>query len=380
MSIMKRLRKPVIILLVLVVGFLLWHFFMAARERVTFYQTYGYKEGDNWVIPIHLRVWERGLVERGAERLIARAAESAEQLTGESIGGFDLARFRARLGAFVADDESGQNVVIGFDKDPRDVRYPITSLADGRDVRSDRNGRIDGRIRIPLAAAAELMRSQESASGLLSYHAVSRGHSGDGKVRLLEDDPTAVSVVSDIDDTIKITEVPAGHRVLYLNTFIREFHSAPGMAERYKQWGQAAFHYVSGGPWQLYEPLFEFLPKEGFPDGSVHMRNLPLQVTDTTKAREFIDFLFDKQATKRHKLQAIREIMTRFPNRRFIMVGDSGEADPEVYREIKDDPKFGNRVEAILIRTVSVSESGRLEGMEQIEARVVSTGVSQFDK
>ena len=152
------------------------------------------------------------------------------------------------------------------------------------------------------------------------------------------------------------------------------------MAERYKQWSQAAFHYVSGGPWQLYEPLFEFLPKEGFPDGSVHMRNLPLQVTDTTKAREFIDFLFDTQATKRHKLQAIREIMTRFPNRRFIMVGDSGEADPEVYREIKDDPKFGNRVEAILIRTVSVSEPGRLEGMEQIDARVVSTGVSQFDK
>ena len=167
MGIMKRLRKPIIVLLVLVVGFLLWYFFIAAGERVTFYQTYGYKEGDNWVIPIHLRVWERGLVERGEERLIARAAEGAEQLTGESMGGFDLARFRARLGAFVADDESGQNVVIGFDKDPQAVRYPITSLADGREVRSDRNGRIDGRIQIPLAAAAELMRSQESAGGLL---------------------------------------------------------------------------------------------------------------------------------------------------------------------------------------------------------------------
>ena len=380
MGIMKRLRKPIIVFLVLGVGFLLWYFFIAAGERVTFYQTYGYKEGDNWVIPIHLRVWERGLGERAKEQLIARAAESAEQLTGQSIGGFDLARFRTRIGAFAADDEGGQTVVIGFDKDPQDVRYPITSLSDGREMRSDRNGRIDGRIRIPLAAAAELMRSQESTSGLLAYHAVSSGHSGDGKVRLLEDDPGALSVISDIDDTIKITEVPAGHRVLYLNTFIREFHSAPGMAERYKQWGQAAFHYVSGGPWQLYEPLFDFIPKEGFPGGSVHMRSLPLVVTGTTKAREIIDFLFDKQATKRHKLQSIREIMARFPNRRFIMVGDSGEADPEVYREIKDDPAFGNRVEAILIRTVSVSEPGRLEGMERIEAGLVSLGVSQFDK
>jgi hypothetical protein len=377
---MKRLRTPIIIVLVLGVGLLLWYSFIAAGERVTFYQTYGYKEGDSWVIPIHLRVWERGLVERGQERLIARAAESAEQLTGQSIGGFDLARFRSRIGAFAADDESGQNVVIGFDKDPQDVRYPIASLTDGRETRSDRNGRIDGRIRIPLAAAAELMRSQASSSGLLTYHAVSSGHSGEGKVRLLEDDPTALSVISDIDDTIKITEVPAGHRVLYLNTFIREFHSAPGMADRYKQWGQAAFHYVSGGPWQLYEPYFEFLPDEGFPDGSVHMRNLPLLVTDPTKAREFIDFLFDKQATKRHKLQSIREIMARFPNRRFILVGDSGEADPEVYREIKADAKFGTRVEAILIRIVSVSEPGRLDGMVPIEADLVRTGVSQFDK
>ena len=74
MGIMKRLRKPIIIVLVLGVGFLLWYCFIAAGERVTFYQTYGYKEGDNWVVPIHLRVWERGLVERGEERLIARAA------------------------------------------------------------------------------------------------------------------------------------------------------------------------------------------------------------------------------------------------------------------------------------------------------------------
>ena len=50
MGIVKRLRKPIIIILVLGVGLLLWHVFIAAGERVTFYQTYGYKEGDNWVI------------------------------------------------------------------------------------------------------------------------------------------------------------------------------------------------------------------------------------------------------------------------------------------------------------------------------------------
>jgi phosphatidate phosphatase APP1 len=50
---------------------------------------------------------------------------------------------------------------------------------------------------------------------------------------LIPDTPGGLSVISDIDDPIKVTEVPAGHRILYLNTFVREFRSAPGMADRY---------------------------------------------------------------------------------------------------------------------------------------------------
>jgi phosphatidate phosphatase APP1 len=59
------------------------------------------------------------------------------------------------------------------------------------------------------------------------------GRTGGGRLQLIPDTPGGLSVISDIDDPIKVTEVPAGHRILYLNTFVREFRSAPGMADRY---------------------------------------------------------------------------------------------------------------------------------------------------
>jgi len=375
----KSKYKLIVLFLVLAAGFVAWYFAFAATEQVTFYQTYGYKDGNHWVVPVHLHVWERGLIQRALERRIANIARDAERFTGREMNGLDQARFRLRIAAFAADDEGGQRITIAFDNDPGDRRYPLTDST-GNVLQSDRNGHVDGQIRIPLDAASELLQGQGSKNGFLTYHAVASGHTGKGKLRLIPDTPGSLSVISDIDDTIKITEVPAGHRVLYLNTFIREFRSAPGMADRYKQWSDAAFHYVSGGPWQLYDPLFEFLPGEGFPDGSVHMRNFPLRIEDATKSQQFVEFLFNKEATANHKKERIREIMTHFPSRTFVFVGDSGEADPEVYREIKDDPKFGHRVQAIFIRTVTESKEGRLDGMEVIEARKVIPDVSEFDK
>lgn len=377
---MKNRHKFIAVFLVLVAGLVIWYFAFAAREQITFFQTYGYKDGNHWIVPVHIHVWERGLLQRALERKIADVAREAERFTQREINGLDEVRFRQRIAAFAADDEGYQRITITFDKDPKERQYPLADPVTGDVLRSDRNGRVDGEIRIPLDAASELLQSQGSQNGFLTYQAASRGHTGKGKLRLIPDTPGSLSVISDIDDTIKITEVPAGHRVLYLNTFVREFRSAPGMADRYKQWIDAPFHYVSGGPWQLYTPLFDFLPGEGFPDGSVHMRNFPLRVEDAMKAQQFIDFLFNKEATARHKKERIREIMTHFPSRTFIFVGDSGEADPEVYREIKDDPKFGHRVQAIFIRTVTESKEGRLTGMEVIEARKVIPDVSEFEK
>ena len=102
---------------------------------------------------------------------------------------------------------------------------------------------------------------------------MSAGHRGSARVRLIE--PRGLSLISDIDDTIKVTNIPAGHAVVIENTFYRPFVAAPGMAERYRGLGdETAFHYVSGAPWQLYRPLAQFITAAGYPQGSFHMKSV----------------------------------------------------------------------------------------------------------
>lgn len=85
--------------------------------------------------------------------------------------------------------------------------------------------------------------------------------------------PTGVSVVSDLDDTIKISQVTDRKKLLD-NTFRQPFRDVPGMAAAYTRWrGQgAAFHYVSASPWQLYPALSTWLDAAGLPQGEWHMK------------------------------------------------------------------------------------------------------------
>ena len=102
------------------------------------------------------------------------------------------------------------------------------------------------------------------------------------------------------------------------------------------------FHYVSGSPWQLYVPLVEFLRTEGLPTGSFDLEHFRL------KDPSALGILQSQQATK---LQAIEPIMEAFPERRFILIGDSGEQDPGIYTKVARD--HGQQVVAVFIRNVS---------------------------
>jgi phosphatidate phosphatase APP1 len=153
-----------------------------------------------------------------------------------------------------------------------------------------------------------------------------------------------ISVVSDIDDTIKISDV-LDQRELIANTFARAFRAAPGMADLYRRWaagGNVVFHYVSGSPWPLYPALADFTQREGFPRGSFNLRQFRL------KDRSAVEFLENR--TLEYKLGIIEALMRRFPDRQFVLVGDSGELDPEVYAALAS--RFPNQVRAILIRDV----------------------------
>jgi len=148
-----------------------------------------------------------------------------------------------------------------------------------------------------------------------------------------------LSIVSDIDDTIKDSQV-GDRKELLANTFLRKFRSIEGMADLYSDWaGQgAAFHYVSSSPWQLLEALKSFSDEDGFPNGSMHLRNFRLR-----------DQLLRKLVLRRNgKIIAIRNLLQALPERDFVLIGDSGEKDPKIYRKICK--QYPGRVKAVFIR------------------------------
>ncbi len=180
-------------------------FAQAPEKSVTFYHSYGYLENELWTIPLKVWVHEepdfvRRLAARAARSQIRKHADLAD-LSAEQIRHYDK-----RTRAFIADSESREVVRIRFDDDVDAINYRITDN-EGR-ARTDRNGIVSGSIQLTAAKAAFLLDAQESKDGWLMFQAVSKDHGGTGRVRLIP--PTGVSVISDVDDTIKVTDIPRG--------------------------------------------------------------------------------------------------------------------------------------------------------------------------
>ncbi len=343
----------------------------AADEIVTIYPTYGYQEPAGWVIPMRLWVHERrDVAESAARKIAAEIKESSPE---------ELMHFRSRIADFLADSESREVVSLEFDRDPDSQQFQLCDSG-GNPLKSDLNGLIEGSLRLTHQQAECLLIAQESPSRWLSVRVTSKGHSGRGKVQLIAAD--GISVISDIDDTIKVTEIPAGPEIVVVNTFLRDYRAAPEMVTRYREWSDASFHYVSGGPWQMYDPLSEFLidGEAGFPEGSFHMQNAPTNLFSRDSWKSLSNIVTNSKHTYEHKVTQITLLMERFPRRQFILVGDSGEKDPEVYRAIRET--FPQQVRDIWIRDVVNDRElnpDRLSMMNVIPAATVKEGISEFE-
>ncbi len=337
---------------------------------VTIYPTYGYQQDNKWIIPLRLWVHERRSV---AEAVAGGIVAGVDDVTPEEV-----ANFRSRSVDFLADSKSRDEVTLTFDADPLNEKLQVADSM-GRAHKSDLNGLIEGTISLTQDRAISLLRVQQSQHGWLSLSVTSKDHSGDGRVRLV--DQEGISVISDIDDTIKVTELPAGPEIVVRNTFLHPFRAAPEMSMRYEAWKDASFHYVSGGPWQMYDPLAEFLidGKAGFPEGSFHMKTVRKNLFSMASWRDLTELVTNSEMTFEHKVTQITTLMERFPRRQFILVGDSGEKDPEVYQVIR--MKFSAQVREIWIRDIvndRENNPDRLSGMRIIPAATVTRGVSEF--
>jgi phosphatidate phosphatase APP1 len=247
-------------------------------------------------------------------------------------GSPEAANLDRRVRLFLVDNERGQDISVRIGSKAYEVGV------------SEPNGHFQGELRLSAAEIERLLRAQKADNSFLSFEAVTR-QSDDrrfvGRVQLVA--PAGLSIISDIDDTIKHSQV-GDHKAVLANTFLHKFKATPGMPELYSQWARkgAVFHYVSGSPWQLSPLLSEFLVAERLPPGSFDLKHFRL------KDASALGLLQSQEATK---LPAIRRIMTAFPKRRFLLIGDSGEQDPEIYA--KAARERGGQVAAIFIRNVT---------------------------
>ena len=284
---------------------------------------------ETWVVPVHGWIFEReeDSVWRTAviDQLLA-ALELESQASNNAL-------FRQRARWFLVDNEGDKAIEVMINGHV----FPMH--------RSGSNGHLTG-----LARITTMPTVKETGNPWLSVAAVMPKNDKrifKGAVQLVA--PEGLSVVSDIDDTIKHSDV-RDKKALLANTFLNEFEAVVGMPEVYREWAAsgAVFHYVSASPWQLYPPLSEFINRQGFPPGSFHMRLFRL------KDQTFLDFLASSEP---YKTSTIESILRTYPQRRFILVGDSGEKDPEVYAELAR--RFPEQVIHIFIRDVSEADESK---------------------
>ncbi|KAJ2548952.1 hypothetical protein EV175_004631 [Coemansia sp. RSA 1933] len=146
-----------------------------------------------------------------------------------------------------------------------------------------------------------------------------------GLAHLVE--PRGISVVSDIDDTIKASNITAEKRIVLETAFARPMQAVPGMSALYRLWYDrgAEFHYVSNSPWQLYPTLDRFFHRHEFPPGSAHLRSF--DPNDLLSIKNYT-------GTPQLKRDTIELLFRTFPDRKFVLVGDCGEHDLETYTDL----------------------------------------------
>ncbi len=297
-------------------------------ELVIFYPTLAWRVDQtptaDWEIDIHGCIFEPGNRADGLKFLCELTGIDIEKLTPE-----ELKIFGQRAELFAVDHERGKAVPVWIGE--RVVTLP----------ESEANGHFRGRIRLP---DAEVKAATDGKSGELSVTAILRPDDSRtmmGTVHLVPRSPV-IHIVSDIDDTIKISQVRDKSELLW-NTFCRPFRPAPGMAELYRGWAadDVRFHYVSASPWQLYSPLAAFISEHKFPAGSFQMKHWRLQ--DRTVLN-----LFGSQ--EEYKRSVIEPLLKQFPHDRFVLVGDTGEQDAKIYAGLARDYPHVSR---IFIRNVT---------------------------
>jgi phosphatidate phosphatase APP1 len=170
---------------------------------------------------------------------------------------------------------------------------------------------------------------------------------------VLVPDPRAeFGVISDVDDTVLRTGLTeragmlrttllhnASTRLPYpgVAAFYRALHEGDGAVTR-------PIFYVSGSPWNLYDMIERFFAIQGIPPGPLFLKDWGID-----------EHKFIREDTQRYKLERIDKLLSTYPALDFVLIGDSGQEDPEIYAEVVR--RWSKRIRAVYIRDVTADAS-----------------------
>ncbi|MCA9173356.1 MAG: App1 family protein [Planctomycetales bacterium] len=282
------------------------------------------RAGARWELTVNGAVF-RPRVVKLQKRFLVRLLQRAMQAPPEA---FESSLFKERIRPFIGAPHRGRRLHL----DIQGCTYHI-----------HRKSKRDGHFRAKVVFETPDLTSEQAANLWLDVSTI-RGQAAEptlgGRIQLLS--PTGTSIVSDIDDTIKESGVGC-RRTLLANTFLNEFRDVDGMVSLYRAWEQqgAAFHYVSSSPWQLFAPLEQWRVGVGYPEGSFHLRQFRL-------GQHVLRRLL--RIRRQGKARIIQQLIRQFPQRKFLLVGDSSEHDPEIYGALAR--RYPRQVANVFIRNV----------------------------
>ena len=305
------------------------------------YPGFAYPDGNVYQVSVSGMAWRTPVKINRRQKMMIRVLGGVMHASPEDL---QSELFRTRIEPFMAEAHHRLSIVVTINGIAYRLKKPTR-----------RNGRFFGWLSIPKSKIESCMASSHPSIDYVVSFDDENVTPAEGTIHIY--DSNGISVVTDIDDTIKDSKV-GDKRALLANTFLKEFRSVDGMAGVYNQWSNcgASFHYVSSSPWQLFESLEEMTGRCGFPPGTMHLRNFRLRDQFLKKVMLI---------SRKGKTTAIKTLMRKMPGRKFVFVGDSGERDAKIYRRIC--LKYPHRIKGVFIRNLKNHplKKGQLEKLQK---------------
>lgn len=246
------------------------------------------------------------------------------------------------------------------------ARVRVHFQGQATDVVADDEGFFSAHVELPAPLPADALWRQVELELLEPLRAEQPPVHATGQV-LVPPGTAQFGVISDIDDTVvysHATSLLRMARLVFLGN-ARTRLPFPGVAAFYQalQGGgsgsaQNPLFYLSSSPWNLYDLLLEFFRLHEIPIGPFFLRDWGVSAAELLPTRHHD-----------YKLGILRHILGFYPELPFILIGDSGQEDPEIYRAVVDE--FPGRILAIYIR--DVTGAARSEEVARLAAEVAQT-------